>query len=88
MAMVFIVTAEHWNTPGRHVNAYTTLDAARAQAVLELNALLDDADREPIDGWEQFESALETLQDIKGAEYTYVEIDEVTLHGTTTRETF
>ncbi|KFL31724.1 hypothetical protein JP75_06525 [Devosia riboflavina] len=70
---VVIVQAEHFSNPGRVLKAFRAHSDAIAEAVDLVNIMLKDDGREPCTA-EDWEDALEQLQDAHGAQYCYVDL--------------
>lgn len=76
---IHIVRGEHWHVPGLHISAHRTPDGATRKAVALTNLLLADSDElQQLEANEEnWAQRVEQLQDVHGARYTYVVIDEV-----------
>jgi hypothetical protein len=71
---IFIVTAEHWDAPGRQMTVHATMAGAERTAARYVNILRKDAKMEQDATATDWEEKLEPVLDLKGGAYCYVDI--------------
>lgn len=73
---VFLLTAEHFSTPGVVMDVYAKFDRAEDEAIKLVNIMLDDSDKPQDADTSNWMAKVEALQDEHGAAHCYVEIYE------------
>lgn len=77
--IAYLVTAEHWNVPGRYKHLHRSKEAATAKAVYLTNGLLRDADRNQTATSDDWESLVHQLEHAPRTCGCYVDLEELTL---------
>ena len=78
---IYLLRAEHFSQAGLIAKAYSTRAKANAEAVELTAILLKDSGSKSKATLSNWESHVAALQDEHGAQYCYVEIDELAVDG-------